>query len=220
MTTSLSPLATDHDCGLISPTLAACRAPLNPAAVRAVVPTVGHRSGGAGRLALGCGRAQTPDMRSGSAVLLLVLMVLCGCGDGDAEAGSPTDTRTDPAVFGREPAGLSDGTNGPGLVRPSLVPVNLREACDIIGPLVPRLETKPKAFAWFDFLTQLDQLVRLSDEEAAGVLAPLRPGAVLHFQYAGHGGPSSSAQARWKRELKTASSRCQGAGSSAVEAQV
>lgn len=127
--------------------------------------------------------------------------------------------RSAPAVYGKESTGTADGTDGPGLVSPSLVPANMKEACDIVGPLIPGVAVTPGAVAWFDFMRQLDQLIRLSDDETAGVLAPLKPIAVVYFERAGHGGPSPSVQARWRSELETVSSRCREAGSSAVQAQ-
>lgn len=155
-------------------------------------------------------------VRSRSVGLLLIFVILGGCGDEGAEnAGS----RTAPAVYGREPAGPNDRTDGPGLVMPSLVPVNLKEACDILGPLIPGVGVKPSPFAWFEFIGQLNQLITLSDGEAADALTPLTPFPVLYFERAGHGGPSQSVQAQWKSELEKVGSRCEEAGSSAIQAE-
>jgi hypothetical protein len=155
-------------------------------------------------------------VRIRSVLPLLIFVILGGCGDEGAEnAGS----RTPPAVYGREPAGPNDRTDGPGLVMPSLVPANLKEACDILGPLIPGGRVKPSPFVWFDFIGQLNQLIKLSDGEAAEALTPLTPFPVLYFERAGHGGPSQSVQAQWRSELKAVSSRCEEAGSSAFQVE-
>jgi hypothetical protein len=150
-------------------------------------------------------------------LLLVVCTALTSCGGRVLdEAASPAAARTAPAVWGKESTESADGGDAPGLVVPSLVPADLREVCDILGPLIPGVGVTPTPLAWFDFIGQLDQLIRVADAEAAGVLSPLTPFPVLFFERAGHGGPTPSVEARWELALATTSGRCQEAGTAVV----